>query len=1004
LFSIQVDPHKQTKTFTTKTTRKLKLLDNNPTKIVQKPKENQTNTTKTQTNIKQEKQGAKQIHIVVEHVGPKTNKCKYKYKREKSARLKVDFRPDTIFKAISTLRTGSKPIQTREWPPMPFETFPQCYNCLDYLPNQNYQQLPWPSNIRCQPWQLPNQNLPRPFCKTSYPCETKQTKIKQQNKQRRQQQQQQQPSLPTLNQLRMVLKMRQALKWKQSKLSKPIFKFELSLKAAEENTKVLEAYEYNLTKIINQDAQSILKPGSEFRPISLLEAMFQGHPLWERMKNILTTGAHSPLTELSEDDRQADLKTAIEYGNHKGAINEGERVIKELESEINQGWQLPISIHSLDKVHEAIVAPVGMVKQVSIEADGTRGEKYRMTHDQSFPFTSGQSVNSRMKWEEIQDCVFGFALRRFIYTLVAYRIKYPQTPILLAKTDYKSAYRRMHQDGLSALRSMITTTKLVEKGKEIAIVCLRATFGNAANPSLFSILSESATDLSNQILRLKGKIKLPKSQYENLIKEPIVCDKDRPFAPARKMVIEPDVSAVGYNDNYLDDCFGMILWLLETNPKWGIESQLLALDILGRPNSNDEPLPRKELLSGNKMEAEGTPTEKLIILGWEIHTRDMTIGLPLAKFEKYTRQIEEILKEPKKAREKKELESLVGRLQHVASILPTSRHFIGRLNNAMNRANQYTRLSQNELDDLKLWKKFLYDAHKGIDINLITPRLAERILITDASLSKGMGGFNVKSGRAWRWPIPEEWKTMSINTLEFITTIIALELDLLEDPPNTSKCYLILTDNMSARGWLRKTNFCDSPDSKIQLQTARHLAHLLINNKVCLFSQWLQGEKNEVADMLSREQTMSDKEITNKILDIYQLQVPPTFKVSQLPQRLTSRFLQRVQSWQSTAVQQTAPNNDTVATGSDGSNLQEMPETSIHTWTTSIDTNKLNSSPHLCTPSEQNSSTPFEQLASWHQRLAASTLPAWQRPLYSREEETQGTIWTANFHDFYQNK
>jgi hypothetical protein len=212
------------------------------------------------------------------------------------------------------------------------------------------------------------------------------------------------------------------------------------------------------------------------------------------------------------------------------------------------------------------------------------------------------------------------------------------------------------------------------------------------------------------------------------------------------------------------------------------------------------------------MIAEGTPTETLNVLGWKINTRTMTISLPKEKFEKYARQVNENLLQPKKSRERKELESLVGRLQHVASILPAARHFMGRLTEAQNRAKRYTKLLKNELDDLRIWVKFLEMAYKGIDINLLTPRYPDRILVTDASLANGMGGFKVQTGRAWRWPIPKEWKELSINVLEFLTTIIALELDLIEDPPNKSDCYLIVTNNMSAMGWLHKTNFCEAKE------------------------------------------------------------------------------------------------------------------------------------------------------------------------------------------------
>jgi hypothetical protein len=231
-----------------------------------------------------------------------------------------------------------------------------------------------------------------------------------------------------------------------------------------------------------------------------------------------------------------------------------------------------------------------------------------------------------------------------------------------------------------------------------------------------------------------------------------------------------------------------------------------------------------------------------------------------------------------------------------------------------------------------------------------------------------------------------------------------LELDLNDNKPKQSDCFLILTDNTSAMGWLRKTNFNDSKEKSAQLQIARHLARLLITNKICLFSQYLEGEKNEVADMLSREHEMSDEAITNKIVSNFPTQVPTnTFKVTQLPQELTSQFLHKVQEWQLETAQQKEHNNDTQVTGNDGLSLQQE-QTSILTLTDSNNTEKLNCYQHSCTLSGSNNSTPFELLASWHQKHAVSMLPAWQRPIYSAAEETQDSIWTETYQDFYLNK
>jgi hypothetical protein len=60
-----------------------------------------------------------------------------------------------------------------------------------------------------------------------------------------------------------------------------------------------------------------------------------------------------------------------------------------------------------------------------------------------------------------------------------------------------------------------------------------------------------------------------------------------------------------------------------------------------RPHGGDEsePVPRRPLLSDTKLEAEGTPAEKQMVLGWEIDTGELTIRLP---WDKYVAWVEDI--------------------------------------------------------------------------------------------------------------------------------------------------------------------------------------------------------------------------------------------------------------------------------------------------------------------------------------------------------------------------
>jgi len=139
----------------------------------------------------------------------------------------------------------------------------------------------------------------------------------------------------------------------------------------------------------------------------------------------------------------------------------------------------------------AVVGPVGIVSQDSIDAFCHRLPKDRPIHDQLFSFGSSQSLNNRVIEDELTPCRYGFALLRFIHKIAALRSIYPAPRILLSKFDFKSAYRRVHFRAELALQSCITTKGL--GGLDLALVSLRTTFGGSPCPSIFSEISETVT-------------------------------------------------------------------------------------------------------------------------------------------------------------------------------------------------------------------------------------------------------------------------------------------------------------------------------------------------------------------------------------------------------------------------------------------------------------------------------------------------------------------------------
>ena len=258
----------------------------------------------------------------------------------------------------------------------------------------------------------------------------------------------------------------------------------------------------------------------------------------------------------------------------------------------------------------------------------------------------------------------------------------------------------------------------------------------------------------------------------------------------------------------------------------GAQAALLALDVLGRPLLLDggKSLPQDEVLAINKAIAEGTLAERLIVLGWISDTWRLLISLPGDKFTAaWTANINDLLLSKGRRVKQRTLETMVGRLQCVANIMIQGNHFLGRLRSAVLRANKFkgTRLSSEEIKDLVLWKDLLVVAHTGINLYLLTTQEPNNILRTNAC-EHGFGGYLLKTGRAWRWEIPLHLRGRKlINFLEFLACVVGIMLSIEEDDPVASYCYLSATDNTSAMGWLRKSNFVSDGNHAVNLGLAR---------------------------------------------------------------------------------------------------------------------------------------------------------------------------------------
>ena len=692
--------------------------------------------------------------------------------------------------------------------------------------------------------------------------------------------------------------------------NKPPVEFSTSAEAVLRNSELLAAYDYDLERLLTAFPSTTLDPGSEFRPIDQLEKVLGSHPKFDSFRPVLTEGMrYEFLRELSEEERLKELGAMLARGNHKSAKDESDEVERLLAKDVKHGFSLPVLASIIRKIKGAMVQPAGIASQFALQPDGSRVPKNRLTHDLTFEDGEGVSVNNRVDMDLYVEMIYGWCLIRVVHYIVALRAMFPDHRILIAKYDFSDAYRRVAHAAQAAAMSILVLGS-------VAYVALRLAFGGSPNPPTWCCFSEMVTDLSNEIgicdmwdptvLRSPAQPETP---------EPVLVDESVPLAQARPTSVQVPVQATGRTDAFIDDLIRVFL-----DTKQGREREPhavpLAVHVTSRPHAGkEEPVPRRPILSVEKLIAEGTPAEVQVVLGWDLDTRRLLILLPHDKYVAWSSDLETIVESGRVTFG--ELETLLGRLNHAGYIIPLSRHFLGRLQSRLKirrSKNQEFTLTGQEVEDLRLWTStFLPKARKGISLNTMTMRRPSQLVWSD-SCPFGLGGMHL-SGRAWRFPIPTESPLFGDDTannlLEFIAMVANIWLLIieLESLGALEECILALGDSTSAIGWLFKSGKLPSQSLYFEAVqfVARKLAELVLGSSHCLASQHLQGEHNVVPDLLSFAGSQrgephplasdfpSDEELTQRFHTYAPQLIPPGFVISPLPSEISSFVLQALQ-------------------------------------------------------------------------------------------------------------
>jgi hypothetical protein len=126
---------------------------------------------------------------------------------------------------------------------------------------------------------------------------------------------------------------------------------------------LMKKYKGNLQKALECNSNSPFGMGLEFRPISTLDLIFKSHPVWPRMKEILTHGSQWPMDPLNKDLHQANVEEALAFGNHKGASKHPTLPQELVKKDIKFGYCMLLPLHKALLILGLLIAPMNIQDQ-----------------------------------------------------------------------------------------------------------------------------------------------------------------------------------------------------------------------------------------------------------------------------------------------------------------------------------------------------------------------------------------------------------------------------------------------------------------------------------------------------------------------------------------------------------------------------------------------------------------------------------------------------------------
>ena len=253
-------------------------------------------------------------------------------------------------------------------------------------------------------------------------------------------------------------------------------------------------------------------------------------------------------------------------------------------------------------------------------------------------------------------------------------------------------------------------------------------------------------------------------------------------------------------------------------------------------------------LAAHKQEG---PNTCLVFMGILVDTLKGELRLPAEKLQR----LEALLRDwgDRKSSSRKELESLIGHLNHACKVVRSGRSFLRRMLDLLHSTNHhssrfhYIRLNTGFRSDLAWWRTFL-ESWNGVSFLAPPSHLPKVELTTDASGSWGCGAWHLNSWFQLQWDVRSH--PLYIAEKELLPIILACDT---WGSSWRGKQVLCHCDNQTVVACLRSRS---SPVKGI-MHLLRCLVLLEAHYQCHFYPTYIGTKANHLADDLSRDHVFS---------------------------------------------------------------------------------------------------------------------------------------------------